>query len=309
MKRWYVKELAEITNTSVQALHHYDHIGLLKPSGYSSKGYRLYDEADLLKLQQIIALKFFGFALKQIKSLLSGEATIREHFLAQVSFLDKKAQALNEASKALTDIIQKIDDSSKLPWQSIINLIEVYRMEENLEHSWVKKILNPKELKQFVQFETGLKKRFSSTEKSKFHDTWGELVLEIANSLNNDPAKKSSMDLGKRVMDLINNLYGDEHANLRQVIWEKGFKEGHAQEHSMSQEMVTWLDKAIYAYYADRIYTLLKTPKNIDKNWAKLMKEMFAGAKDQELDAVNKLLVSQQVSFEAKDWLKNKYKL
>lgn len=61
MSRWYVKELADMIGSSVQTLHHYDHIGLLKPSGHSIKGYRVYNEADLLKLQQIIALKFFGF--------------------------------------------------------------------------------------------------------------------------------------------------------------------------------------------------------------------------------------------------------
>jgi len=52
-------------------LHHYDKIGLLKPSMRLSNGYRLYSETDLLKLQQIIALKFFGFELSQIKLLLA----------------------------------------------------------------------------------------------------------------------------------------------------------------------------------------------------------------------------------------------
>jgi DNA-binding transcriptional MerR regulator len=175
MKRWYVKELAEITGTSVQSLHHYDRIGLLKPSGHSAKGYRLYNEADLLRLQQIIALKFFGFGLKQIGSLLAGKTTVHEHFLAQVSFLENKAKALYETSTALKNILSQIGDSSTLPWQSIINLIEVYRMSEKLEHSWVKKILNPKELKQFVQFEESLKKRFNSSEKIQFHESWASL--------------------------------------------------------------------------------------------------------------------------------------
>lgn len=307
MKRWYVKELAEITGTSVQSLHHYDRIGLLKPSGHSAKGYRLYNEADLLRLQQIIALKFFGFGLKQISSLLTGKTT-REHFVAQASFLESKAKALYETSAALKNILLEIDDSSQLPWQSIINLIEVYRMSEKLEHPWVKKILNPEELKQFVQFEEGLKKRFNSTEKAQFHESWASLVLEIEKRLNDDPAETSSMDLAKRVMDLINNLYSEEHASLRKVIWDKGFKEGHAQEHSMSKEMVTWLDKAIFAYYSQRIYALLKNPKGITKAWSDLMKEMFAGSIELELDAVNKLLKNPTVSDEAKTWLKAKYK-
>ena len=71
MTQWYVKDLSKLTGISVQTLHHYDRIALLKPSLRLSNGYRLYSEQDLLKLQQIIALKFFGFGGKfQINLIL-----------------------------------------------------------------------------------------------------------------------------------------------------------------------------------------------------------------------------------------------
>ena len=56
-----VGQLAKQICLSVRTLHHYDKIGLLKPMLRQSNGYRLYSEEDLVKLQQIIALKFFGF--------------------------------------------------------------------------------------------------------------------------------------------------------------------------------------------------------------------------------------------------------
>lgn len=59
MTQWYGKDLSRLTHVTVQTLHHYDRFGLLKPSLRLSNGYRLYSEKDLLKLQQIIALKFF----------------------------------------------------------------------------------------------------------------------------------------------------------------------------------------------------------------------------------------------------------
>ena len=49
MKQWYAKELSQLTQVSVRALHHYDKIGLLKPSMRLPNGYRLYSEKDLLK--------------------------------------------------------------------------------------------------------------------------------------------------------------------------------------------------------------------------------------------------------------------
>ena len=48
MTQWYVNELSKLTKVTVRTLHHYDKIGLLKPSLRRSNGYRLYSEADLL---------------------------------------------------------------------------------------------------------------------------------------------------------------------------------------------------------------------------------------------------------------------
>src|SRR2546430_14898795 len=64
-------EFARIAGVTVRTLHHYDRIGLLKPSGYTSAGYRLYRKQDLVRLQQIVTLKFIGFPLIQIKDLLN----------------------------------------------------------------------------------------------------------------------------------------------------------------------------------------------------------------------------------------------
>lgn len=61
MSKWYVKDLSKLTGVSVQTLHYYDRINLLNPSLRLQNGYRIYTEQDLLRLQKIIALKFFGF--------------------------------------------------------------------------------------------------------------------------------------------------------------------------------------------------------------------------------------------------------
>src|SRR5437879_12134477 len=58
---------------TVRALHHYDRLGLLKPSGRTASGYRLYSDRDLVRLEQIVALKFIGFPLSHIRDLLHGK--------------------------------------------------------------------------------------------------------------------------------------------------------------------------------------------------------------------------------------------
>jgi DNA-binding transcriptional MerR regulator len=65
-----VSDFAEKAGVTVRTLHHYDRLGLLKPSGRTEAGYRLYGERDFARLQQIVTLKFIGLPLRQIKDLL-----------------------------------------------------------------------------------------------------------------------------------------------------------------------------------------------------------------------------------------------
>lgn len=90
MTQWFVKNLSKLTGITVQTLHHYDRIQLLKPSLRLDNGYRVYSEKDLLKLQQIIALKFFGFELSQIKTLLSEEKDALKHLVTRLRYWNKR---------------------------------------------------------------------------------------------------------------------------------------------------------------------------------------------------------------------------
>ena len=90
MAQWFVKDLSRLTQVSVQTLHHYDRIGLLKPSLRLTNGYRVYTEKDLLGLQQIIALKFFGFELSKIKALLTDDEGALEHLAKQAKLLEQR---------------------------------------------------------------------------------------------------------------------------------------------------------------------------------------------------------------------------
>jgi DNA-binding transcriptional MerR regulator len=65
-----VKKVAAMSGVSVRTLHFYDEVGLLKPAYVSANGYRFYEEAQLLTLQQILFYRELGFELKRIKRIL-----------------------------------------------------------------------------------------------------------------------------------------------------------------------------------------------------------------------------------------------
>ena len=61
-----VGQLAALAGVTIRTLHHYDEVGLLSPSGRSAAGYRIYEESDLERLQQILLYRGFGFTLQEI---------------------------------------------------------------------------------------------------------------------------------------------------------------------------------------------------------------------------------------------------
>ena len=65
-----VKEVSRLTGVSVRTLHHYDTIGLLKPTRVTEAGYRLYDDTALARLQSVLLFRELQFPLKQIKEIL-----------------------------------------------------------------------------------------------------------------------------------------------------------------------------------------------------------------------------------------------
>jgi DNA-binding transcriptional MerR regulator len=69
-QQYRVGQVAWLTGVSIRTLHHYDDVGLLRPTKRLDSGRRLYSSADLVKLQQILTLRYLGFELRQIRELM-----------------------------------------------------------------------------------------------------------------------------------------------------------------------------------------------------------------------------------------------
>ncbi|AVS91099.1 MerR family transcriptional regulator [Paracidovorax avenae] len=97
MQRLRVGELARRTGLTVRALHHYDEIGLLRPSARSESGYRLYSEADVQRLHAIQTLRHLGLPLGDIAGLLQGGGPDPESIIAQqIEALDRQITQATE---------------------------------------------------------------------------------------------------------------------------------------------------------------------------------------------------------------------
>jgi len=105
-----VSDVARRAHVTVRTLHHYDSIGLLRPSGRTDGGYRLYDDRDVERLAAIVALRAAGMSLADIPVALDAEGAERAALLdeqvrrldAQIDLLQRQRQALMAAREAST---------------------------------------------------------------------------------------------------------------------------------------------------------------------------------------------------------------
>lgn len=91
-----VHEVSKLAGVSIRALQYYDKIGLLHPTGYTDAGYRLYDDADLERLQHILLFRELEFPLKDIKKIVDNPNFDRSMALEQqIELLKMKREHLD----------------------------------------------------------------------------------------------------------------------------------------------------------------------------------------------------------------------
>jgi DNA-binding transcriptional MerR regulator len=100
-----IHQLAKMAGVTVRTLHHYDAMGLLKPSRNKSNGYRLYDNNDVLTLQQILFFRELEFSLEHIKEMLDAP-----HFNQSDALMDQK-KLLELKKKRIEGLITSIENT------------------------------------------------------------------------------------------------------------------------------------------------------------------------------------------------------
>ena len=95
-----VHQVSRLTGVTVRTLQYYDKIGLLSPAQYTEAGYRLYDDAALERLQQILLFRELEFPLKEIREILNSP-----HFDRQLA-LEQQIELLTMKREHLTDLIR-----------------------------------------------------------------------------------------------------------------------------------------------------------------------------------------------------------
>jgi DNA-binding transcriptional MerR regulator len=197
------QQFANLAGVTVRTLHHYDRLGLLKPRRRTDAGYRLYEDRDLERLEQIVALKFLGLSLGQIADLLNrsllDSGSITEALALQSRLLLQKRRMLDRAIQAISEAQAQNGASPALR-----KIIEVIEMETN--NDWMEKY-HTEESRAKVEARKHL---WSPELQERVSRQWNELIADVEAVLGEDPAGETAQKLAARWKELVEGFTGGD---------------------------------------------------------------------------------------------------
>lgn len=224
------KQFAKEAGVTVRTLHLYDRLGLLQPATRTGSGYRLYGEAELERLEQIMALRFVGFRLEHIKELLQGPKwplvvalrMQREIVAQQKRKLETALAAIDRAAVTLEA------DESADRWKMLCTIIEAFKMED--DYNWTKNYYNQAAQSKIEE----MRKNTPPEVVEQGQRDWAALIADVeeAAGRNEDPQSEHAQALAARWRGLVGQFTKgdpDVHQGLNKLWndpthWPKDFK-------------------------------------------------------------------------------------
>jgi MerR family transcriptional regulator, thiopeptide resistance regulator len=203
-RTYLAQEFAKRAGVTIRALHHYDRLGLLKPSGRTRAGYRVYSDRDFARLEQIVALKFIGFPLHQIRDILRRQhSDLRAALEQQHRILAEKREHLERAIKAIERAEQLVAAAGKPDWEPFRKVIEVIQMQTR--KNWMKTYYSEEQL-------ANLRRRWSPEVQAESERGWADLVrdTEAAMAQGERPSGQTGRELAERRQALLAMFTGGD---------------------------------------------------------------------------------------------------
>lgn len=108
---WSIADVARMSGVTSRTLRHYDEIGLLAPAYTGGNGHRYYDQAGLLRLQQILLMRELGLGLREIAAVLERQldqvAALREHQRRLLAERDRLDALVRTVARTLAELEQE----------------------------------------------------------------------------------------------------------------------------------------------------------------------------------------------------------
>ena len=128
-------EIAKMAGVTTRTIRYYDNKGVLSPSSHNSSGHRLYTESDFIKLKRILALKYLGLSLEEVKNTESQsfeKKDIINSLSLQKNIIKNKINYMKVVLHAIESAENSIEDEQNIDWNKTIDIIKILEDEKEL---------------------------------------------------------------------------------------------------------------------------------------------------------------------------------
>jgi DNA-binding transcriptional MerR regulator len=202
-----VSEFADKAGVTVRTLHHYDRLGLLRPSGRTDAGHRLYGQGDFARLQQIVTLKFIGLPLRQIKDLLNhGDLDLKSTLRLQRRLLEEKRLQVEAAIQAVEEAQRSLKSGAAPGLAALKKIIEIMERQNNME--WTKKYYSEEAQAKIA----GRARTWTPELQARVEQDWKTLIADVEAAIASglDPASTEAQALAQRWSELVRGFTGGD---------------------------------------------------------------------------------------------------
>ncbi|GGY08278.1 HTH-type transcriptional regulator SkgA [Streptomyces minutiscleroticus] len=142
---WSIADVARMSGVTSRTLRHYDEIGLLPPARIGSNGHRYYEEADLLRLQQILLMRELDVGLREIRAVLESRidqvAVLREHHRRLLVERDRLEMLARTVGRTIAALEEDRDNNDMVKINRPENLFEGFepsrpRIDAEVRERW-----------------------------------------------------------------------------------------------------------------------------------------------------------------------------
>ncbi|UFJ42889.1 MerR family transcriptional regulator [Brevibacillus humidisoli] len=239
-----IKELKRKTGITDRTLRYYDSLGLLRPSGSTPGGHRLYSQQDIEKLYVILFLKQLGFRLSDIQQMLDMQTWSWESYLErQLQLVREQIAEWQVRERRLQEIVTIARFEGGLKTPLLYELIQLSMQPSSVRDEFRKTHFSEKERELILRLPNTARNDEVSRE-------WMGLLDEARRRLRDDPASPEVQQLVERMIISTEKLLdGDEQ--LMKKLWDiRKSPEQSRQMHlyPLEPELLAFLDKAFDIY-------------------------------------------------------------
>lgn len=221
--RYRVGEFARLCGVSVRTLHHYDRLGLLRPTARSRSGHRLYADSDLLRLQQVLTLRYLGIGLASIGELLDrDDFDLLASLSIQREVLRERRGEMDRMEGALDELLRTRLATGRWDWRLAARASATVQDHLRGKEDQMEERFSPREVRRHWQ---ELERETGSEQVEELQRAWATLLAEVrARQDDLDPAGPEAQDLAARWNDLVARTFRGDTFLMGAV--GQGYREG-----------------------------------------------------------------------------------